>query len=1029
MNFTDLFIRRPVFTIVLSLLILFVGIRAYFELPVRQYPNIDASVISVSTDYPGASAKLIEGFVTTPLENALSSVQGVDFMESSSDQGSSSIKLHFFIGYNLNTAIADVSNAVSSVRSRLPKDVKDPVINKNDPNAQPTIFLAFSSNSVNSQTITDYLIRSVQPQLQTLPGVGQAIIFGRREYAMRLMLDPKRMAAQNITASDVIHGINANNVQAAPGQLQSPLLQLNVNAKTGLNTVEQFNDLVLQNKNGYLTRLSDIGYATLDVLDDSVSVNINGNKNSVVIGAIPASNANPLDIAKEVKAILPQIKASTPQGIDVKLVWDSSKFIDASLKEVRKTFLEATLFVVLVIFLFLGSIRSVIIPVVTIPLSIFGVASIMLLLGYSINTLTLLALILAIGLVVDDAIVVLENIHRHIEAGEKPRAAAFLGAREIGFAIIAMTLTLAAVYAPIGFLTDLTGRLFREFAFTLAGAVIVSGFIALTLTPMMCSKLLKPHNKENKLSITIDTIFNFLDTHYRNALHWVLNWRKLILVVAAIIYASFFILYKTLPQELAPNEDQGAVLTVMSGPTSANLNYLEKYTHQIQTIFNTVPEKESFVIVNGVPNSNDAISYLILTPWSVRQRSVDEVIKSLFMQFWGISGITAYPLNLPPLPVSGGRTPIDFVLKTSGSYEDLQTEVKKLMAAIQQNHGIVNLNTNLKLDKPQVTIVIDRNKASTLGISAADIGSALNITLGKAQPNQFEMGGRSYYVIPELLSEYRDYPEKLDNIYLRTSSGPLVPLANVAHIEKGISPQSLNHFQQLRSASITGSMAPGYTLGQALDSLKNKANEILPHSIQYDYSGQMRQFVQSSGTMEQTFIFATIFIFLVLAAQFESFRDPLIVMMSVPLSLTGALIALHLTGATLNIYTQIGLVTLIGLISKHGILIVEFANKLQEKGMSVYEAVIESATLRLRPILMTTGAMLLGALPLVIASGPGAVARRQLGWTIFGGMAFGTLFTLFIIPTVYSLIAVKKNKSEEDLPIKDSTTSMMGSEL
>lgn len=1014
MNFTDIFIKRPVLAAVLSLIVFLIGLRAFSALPVREYPEIAASVVNVTTAYPGASAKLMEGFVTTPLENALGGVQGIDYIDSNSTQGKSAITVHFILGYDINTAIADINNAITSIRSRLPKEINDPVIAKNDPSANPTIYLSFFSDSVSPEAISDHLIRVVVPQIQTLKGVSQAPILNRRQYSMRVWLDPQRMTAHNIAAQDIMAALTNNNVQAAPGILRAPYLQVAVNAKTDLTNVSQFNNMVLQNTNGYLTRLHDVGTAALGPVDDSTSVNMNGMRNTIVMGVIPQPTANPLAVSKEVNELLPRIKAALPPGVNLLVGWDSSKFIAASLKEVRKTFIEATLFVVFVIFLFLGAFRAVVIPVITIPLSIIGVCGIMMLFGYSINTLTLLAWVLAIGLVVDDAIVVLENIHRHIENGQTPYQAALLGAREIGFAIIAMTLTLAAVYAPIGFMDDITGKLFREFAFTLAGAVLVSGFVALTLSPMMCAKFLNHEISKNGMVAKIDEFFNRLMIQYRKLLTLTLANRKIILILGAVIYLSCYFLYKTLPSELAPAEDQGAVMTISQGPTSANLAYLEKYTSQIAAIYEKVPEKENYIIINGWPFANGAISFLVLRPWNERQRSVNDVIQSLFPAFWSIPGITAFPLNLPPLPGSEGHSPIEFVLKTTGTYEELNNSVQKLLAAAKQNYHLVNLDTDLKLDKPQVTITIDRNKASSLGISAQDISNTLNTMLGEPNPNQFEMQGRSYYVIPQLARNYMEYPQQLDNISLRTANGQLIPLANIAKIERGISPQSLNHFQQLRSATITASMLPGYTQGQALEFLQQKARQLLPENIQYDSSGQLRQFVQASGAMQATLSFAIIFIFLILAAQFESFRDPFIVMISVPLSITGALLAMHLTGATLNIYTQIGLVTLIGLISKHGILIVEFANQQRELGLSVQNAVIEAATLRLRPILMTTGAMLLGALPLILAGGAGAASRQQLGWTIFGGMAFGTLFTLFIVPTVYTLITAAKQKVKQD---------------
>lgn len=1014
MQFTDIFIRRPVFATVLSLIVLLVGLKAFFSLPVRQYPNISPSVITVTTNYPGATAQLMEGFVSTPLEGALGSVEGLDFMTSTSTLSSSTITLTFKLGYDINRAIADTTNAVSSVRFKLPQQINDPIIQKQDPSAQPTMYIVFSNKRMGPEAITDYLARVVTPQLQIVPGVSKVEIFGSREYAMRIWLDPNRMAAHNVTAEDVMHALVVNNVQTAPGKLKSFSDETAIYARTDLNNAAEFNQLVVTDKNGYLIRIGDIGEAKLGVNSDSVSINMNGDKNSVVVGVIPQSTANPLEISKGVNATLPSIHETAPAGMSVKTIWDTSKFISASLSQVNHTIFEAAVFVIIVIFLFLGSVRSVLIPVVTIPLSLIGVCAVMLALGYSINTLTLLAWVLAIGLVVDDAIVVLENIHRHIELGQSPFNAALIGAREIGFAVIAMTITLAAVYTPIGFMTDLTGQLFREFAFTLAASVVISGFVALTLSPMMCSKILKHEVSKTGLVAKADEIFNTLMLKYKNLLTTVLNKRKLILVIGGIVYLCAYLLYITTPSELAPEEDQGAILGIVLGPTAANLNYIEKYTDQLQNIYKSVPEMEGYGIINGWPGVNGALSFLVLKPWEERKRTVNEIIPTLYPGFFSITGVRAFPINLPPLPVTGGNTPVEFQLKTIGDYSDLYKLVQKIIVqASQENPGLLNLDTDLKLDKPQLMIEINRSKANALGVSMGDIGNALNTLLGEPNNNRFEMTGRSYYVIPQIFRKEMMTPDQLKNINLRTSTGQLVPLSNLVTMHVGPAPQSLNHFQQLRSAKITASLPPGYALGDALDYLKKVAKHHMPANTQFDFSGQSRQFMDASGSMQQTFLFAVIFIFLVLAAQFESFRDPLIVMMSVPLSLAGALLAMHVTHASLNIYTQIGLITLIGLITKHGILIVEFANQIQESGKSISEAVVEAAALRLRPILMTTGAMLLGALPLALASGAGATSRQQLGWVIFGGMSVGTLFTLFIIPVVYTILATKVEKQEE----------------
>lgn len=1006
MTFTDIFIRRPVFASVLSLLIVLVGLQSFHTLTIRQYPNIQPSVISITTTYPGANAQLMESFITTPIENALGGINGIDFTDSSSTQGTSSISVQFKLGYDLNTAIADVTNAVSSAQSTLPAGINTPIIAKSDPSARPIVFLGFNSahGAFTSAGVVDYLMRVVKPQLESLPGVASAEIYGAG-YAMRIWLDPQRMAAQNITGTDLSQALNNNNVQSAPGLIQAPYQEINIRANTDINTPAQFNNLILRNQAGYLTRVRDIGHAELGPANANFSINLGGNKTAVIMGIIPQPTANTLAVAAAVNKLMTRLQAGLPPNLQGSVVWDTSKFILQSLSEVRKTIIEATLCVALVIFLFLGSLRAIVIPLITIPLSLLGVCSLMLLLGYTINTLTLLAWVLAIGLVVDDAIVMAENIHRHMERGTPPQEAALIGAREIGFAVIAMTFTLASVYAPIGFLSDITGKLFREFAFTLASAVIVSGFIALTLSPMMAAKLLRHTPNQHGLVAKIDVYFAKLMQRYRGALIRLLDHRTWVLVGAALVYVTCYFAFSTLHHELAPNEDQGFFLSQITGPTSANLAYTEKYADQLEQVFKHNHDIVDYGIISGFGGLNTAFSFAVLAPWEQRSKKVEQVIMDIMPAFMRLPGVLAFPFNPPPLPGANGNTPVAFVLKTTDTYANLDKAVQKLLAEARQNPRLTNLDADLKLDKPQITLNIDRNRANALGVSMSDIGNALNIFLGEPLVTHFEMQGSGYDVIPQLYPQFMNNPDDLANLNVRTASNQVVPLANLVTITNGAAPRSLNHFQQIRAATISASLAPGYTLGEALQFFRTNAAKYLPDNITYGYGGQSRQFVEASGSMTSTFAFALIFIFLILAAQFESLRDPLIVMISVPLSLTGALLTLHLIGATLNIYTQIGLITLIGLISKHGILMVEFANQLQAQGHSRIEAIVEAATLRLRPILMTTGAMLLGALPLMLATGAGAVARGQLGWTIFGGMAFGTLLTLFVVPTVYLFLA------------------------
>lgn len=1008
MGFTDIFVRRPVFATVLSLVILLVGLRSYFSLSVRLYPKIDASVVSIDTTYSGADAALMEGFVTTPIENSLGGIDGIDYITSSSTTGKSTVTVYFQLGYDINAAVADVNSKVSSVRTLLPSDIDSPVVSKKDPNASPSMFLSFASDSLSTEQITDYLKRSIQPQIQTMPGVGSAQIWGS-EYAMRIWLDPKLMSAHNITPADVRNALTNQSLQAPGGQLKTSMQEFAVKTFSEASNAQQFNNLVIRQSDGQLTRISDIGKAELGSKSSDMSVFING-KPGVVIAITPSSIANPLDISVEINKAFKKLVAALPKSIVTQIMWDNSKFISASISEVKKTIIEATICVILVVFLFLGSWRTLIIPIVTIPLSLVGVCTVMLMLGYSLNTITFLSLVLAIGMVVDDAIVVTENIDRHIEEGKTPFEAALTGAREIQFAIIAMTFTLAAVYAPIGFLTGLIGSLFKEFAFTLAGAVIISGFIALTLSPMMCSKIMQPNTVDkSKFTKKINGIFNTIMKRYQEYLYKVLAHRKKVLYIIPIIFTLTIALYYFIPSELAPAEDGGYVMTPMLAPTSANVDYTKKYSQIVENFFTKIPEAENYLIVNGNGAPNTALGLLVLKSWGERSRSVDKIISELLPKFWSIPGIYAFPINPSSLPGSNGNSPVQIELQTLGDYNALNDISQKILAEAKQNRHLANVRVEPKLDQPQLNININREKAGDLGIPISDIGYAINLGLGQTTISHFGIQGRSYDVIPQLYPEFSSAPNMLNYLYLNTTSGEMVPLGNIAAIDESVAPQSYNHFQQMRSIEITASMAPGYTLNQALKYFDDIIKKIAPSDIKIDYAGQSRLFFQTGNQMAITFLFAIIFIFLVLAAQFESFRDPFIVLLTIPLSLFGALLAMLITGCSMNIYSEIGLVTLIGLISKHGILMVEFANQLQETGKSIEEAIIAAAATRLRPILMTTAAMVLGSLPLALAHGAGAVSRQQIGWVIVGGMTVGTIFTLFVVPAMYTYITTKKS--------------------
>ncbi len=1010
-NFTDVFIRRPVFAMSLSLLLLVIGIAAFSQMPVRQYPLIATSTINVSTTYPGASAELMTGFVTTPLENAVGSVEGIDYMTSSNTQNLSQITVNLLLGYPIETAITDVGNEVNSVLWQLPKEIQNPVITKQDPSAQPTVWIAFTSDTLSPEAITDYLLRVIQPQISTLPGVSQAQIYGEREYAMRLNLDLEKMAAYNLTASDVYSALAMQNLQAPTGTVYGRYQQFNVVTNSDMSQPEEFDNMVIKNVNGNLIRLKDIGKASLGALNYNTSAIIDG-KSAIVIGVIPTSDANPLAVSQETEALLPSLIKNAPKGLNIYVPYDSSVFISASIEEVYKTMIEASIFVFIVIFCFLGSFRSVLIPIVTIPLSLIGVCGIMLALGYSINTITLLAWVLAIGLVVDDAIVVLENIYRHLEEGLNPIPAGIVGAREIGFAIVAMTLTLAAVYAPIGFTGGLTGILFSEFAFTLAGSVIVSGFVALTLSPMMCTRILRFDDSPKSITKRIDAFFETVIIKYKHLLRNVLNYRKYVIGLGIFLYLLCGYLFLTTHSELAPYEDQGVVLIWVLGPSPASIQFTSKYDDMMIPIFQKIPEMTHFGIVNGYGNNSaQGIGFVNLVDWSKRKRSAGQIQMSIAPLLQAIPGLSIFPIQPTPLPTPGGIMPLQFVLKSIEGIDRLAPAMAGLRAAARANPGFLNNETDLKLDMPQIKMVIDREKAGSLGIRVKDITDSLGVLLGQPQNIQFSIQERGYYVVPEYTTNFnfQANPDDLDKVYVHTQngSGPVIPLSTVVKITEEVAPQSINHFQQLPSATLDANIAPGYPLGSALKYLENYVTKNFP-DVQYDFAGQARQYVEAKSAMVWVMLFALIFIFLLLAAQFESFRDPLIILGVVPLTLAGAMITIRLTGGTLNIYSEIGLTTLIGLIAKHGILIVEFSNQMQERGFERTEAVIEAASLRLRPILMTTAAMVLGAYPLAIATGAGAAARHAIGWVIVGGMLIGTTFSLFVVPAVYSLLAKVK---------------------
>ncbi len=1001
MKFTDLFIKRPVLSIVVSMLIFLFGINSIYKMQIRQYPKMENTVITIMTGYPGADAELIAGFITTPLESAVASAEGIDYMTSSSQQGLSTITLNIKLNFDPQVAFTDVMSKVQQTLNQLPKESQQPVILKKSDSSTALMYISLDSKDMTPQQITDYATRVVQPQLQTVDGVAKADILGGQTYSMRIFMNPIKMAALNVTPADVSAVLASNNFLTAAGSTKSEYVAINVTAKTDLNNVEEFERLIVKSDKGSIIRLRDIAKVELGSQNYDSSVTFNSKK-AVFISITPTPTANPLTVINDARKLFPSIVREFPPSLTGTIVYDATAFIRASIHEVMETIIEAAVIVIIVIFLFLGSVRSVLIPVVTIPLSLVGVCTLMLILGYSINLLTLLAFVLAIGLVVDDAIVVVENVHRHLEEGKTPFEAAIIGAREIATPVIAMTITLAAVYAPIGFMSGLTGALFKEFAFTLASAVIISGVIALTLSPMMCSKILSEEATSGKFAIFLDEFFNKLKRVYQNALHSLLDTREMMLLLAGVVILMLPYLYSNTAAETAPDEDQGFFFVMATAPQYATLDYIEAYTKPFDAIYKSFPETENYFTVN----MSQPISGMVLKPWDQRKKSQFALKQPLQNKLSKIAGLNAFAIVPPPLPGGGGGPAVQFVVKTTNDFQSLMDVSNKLTEKARNSGLFIYIDNSLKFNQPQVEFSINRAKASEMGLDMRALGSSLTSALSGNYINYFNLEGRSYQVIPQLARKFRLTIEQLGQIYVKTLNGTMVPLSTVITPTEKTQPNAATHFQQLNSATIQAVMMPGKTLGQGLEFLQKAAQEVLPKGFTYDYGGESRQFMQEGSALIFAFLFAIVVIFLVLAAQYESFRDPLIVLISVPMSICGALIPLNLGVATINIYTQVGLITLIGLISKHGILIVDFANHLQrEKNLDKRAAVEESAGIRLRPILMTTAAMVFGVIPLLIASGAGAASRFDIGLVISTGLLIGTCFTLFVVPTLYTYLA------------------------
>ncbi len=1033
MQLPEISVRRPVFATVLSLLVLLVGLVSFDRLPVREYPKIDEPVVTVSVTYKGASAEVIESQVSKPLEDSIAGIDGVDVITSISRAEQSQISVRFRLEKDADAAAADVRDRTSRVRNRLPQAIDEPVIAKVEADAFPVIWLAFTSDRLSPLQINDLVNRIVKPRLQTVTGVADVRIFGERKYAMRVWLDADKLAGYRLTTQDVEDAVRRSNLEVPAGRIESQQREFTVSSQTDLMRPAQFADIVIRTVNGFPVRIRDVATVEEAAADERSSVRLNG-RQAISTGVIRQATANPLTLSQGVREMIPRLKQDLPPDVNIEVANDNSLFIDRSVKSVYQTIIEAVVLVALVIFVFLRTLRASIIPIVTIPVSLVGTFAMMALAGFTINTLTLLALVLAIGLVVDDAIVMLENIYRHIEEGMQPFAAAIKGAREIGFAVVSMTLTLVAVYAPLAFTPGRTGRLFVEFALALAGAVLVSGFVALTLTPMMCSQLLRHNPNPNWFDRTMERLLTRLSDGYGRALRWTLTaragggagWllqaRWIVLAVMLASAAGIALVWPTMKSELSPLEDRGTVLATINAPDGSTLDYTDRYAKVLERMGQQYPEFDRIFANIGNPTVSQGSVVYRAVDWEARQRTTLEIARELQPKVAGLPGVNAFLITPPSLGQGFRDRPLNYVIQTSDSYENLARVVRQFQDEIAKNPGIVGVDVDLRLNKPELRVQVDREKAADLGIAVEVVARALETALGGRQVTRYKREGEQYDVIIQSRSSGRTTPENIDSIYVRGRGDTVVPLSALVKVSESVSPRELNHFGQRRSATITANLSADYSLGQALQFMDQTAARVLKPGYTTDLNGTSREFRNSQGALAIVFVLALLFIFLVLAAQFESFVDPLVIMLSVPLSMIGALLALKWSGGSLNVYSQIGLITLVGLITKHGILIVEFANQLREHGRSTLDAVVESASLRLRPILMTTGAMVLGAIPLALAHGAGAESRVQIGWVIVGGMSLGTLLTIFVVPTMYLLFArqavpgANKAVADESLP-------------
>ncbi len=1010
MILSDICIKRPVFASVLSLVILLVGLISYSRLAVRELPKIDEPIVSVTTVYRGASADVMESQVTKPLEDSLSGIEGVDVMTSSSRAEQSEITIRFKLSREPDPAAADVRDKVARVRGRLPQAIDEPIIAKTEADAFPIMFVAFSSDRHSQLEQSDYANLYLRPRLATLPGAADVRIFGERRSAMRVWIDRTKLAGYKLAVQDVEDAIRRQNVEIPAGRIESRQREFNVLSQTDLATPDQFGAIIIRDAASYPIRVRDVARVEIAAASDRVITRFRGTP-AISMGIVRQSTANTLDLARAVRSEVIAMNKNLPAGMNLTISFDSAVFIEESTKNVFRTVIEAVVLVALVIFVFLRNLRATLIPLVTIPVSLIGTFTLLYAAGFTINVLTLLAMVLAIGLVVDDAIVVLENIYRNIEKGKAPREAALSGAREIGFAIVAMTITLAAVYAPLAFGTTRTERLFTEFALALAGAVVVSGFVALTLSPMMCAQLLRREPKHSKLYETIEGFFVWQSEAYQRWLRASLRHRWVPFGLWLLFACITVPLFLNLKSEVAPPEDRGVIFIPMSAPEGSTVAYTAGYAEQVEKVYAATPEISRFFVNAGNPTPDSGFSAGILQPWSERTRNSSKIADEMRPKLRAIAGINAFPLT-PPALGAGRDKPVQLVLMTQASYPELATMVERVQEEARKKPSLANIDSDLRLNQPEIRVSVNREKLGDLGVAVDTVGRTLETMLGGRVVTRYKAAGEQYDVIVQVAGVDRDTPSAIKDIFVRSRGGEMVPLSNLTTLRESVSPKNLNHFNRLRSATVNAEVVSGYSLGESLAAMQSAAATALPN-VQTDLSGQSRELREGASTLLITFALALAFIYLVLAAQFESFADPFVILLTVPLSIAGALLALWITNNSLNVFSKIGLITLVGLITKHGILIVEFANQLQEEGRSVTDAVVESAVLRLRPILMTTGATVLGALPLAIASGAGAEARQQIGWVIVGGMTLGTLLTLFVVPAFYSVFAARRTLSSK----------------